>query len=177
MGFFTSAAEEQQKIEQILSQFPGPVTLYPSRSRLALMAFGSLLFVAISIWAIRTSSGDWEIFLAWASTIFFGLCLVVFCLQLLLPGSSSLTLERDQFTTAGFFRSSTHSWRDVRDFSVWQFRNNKMVLFDSRAETSPLKGLNTALSGKNSGLPDTYGFKADALVELMTRWRERALQG
>jgi hypothetical protein len=32
-----------------------------------------------------------------------------------------------------------------------------------------------ALSGHDSGLPDTYGLSAEDLAQLMIRWRERAI--
>jgi len=173
MGFFASAADERQKIEQIMNRFPGPVTLYPSQARNALMVFGNLVLVALGIWMIRTSYGDWATFRAWAITIFFGLCLMVFCMRLLLPRLSSLTLERDGFTNVVFHRRLVHSWRDVTGFQAWQVKMTQMVLFDDRSK--PSRGLNKLLS-LNSSLSDTYGFKAETLIELMKRWQEKAVQ-
>jgi hypothetical protein len=172
-----SAADEQQKIEQILNRFPGPVTFYSSRAQNAFLTLGFLLAVVAAIGMISFISGTVQTMLIlYAGVIYFGWRGLVACSQLFLPQLSLLTLDRGYFRIVKFNQHRAHAWHDVADFSVSQFRSARLILFNSDAETSPLRGINKMFSGKNSGLTETYGFKAETLAELMTRWQEKAVQ-
>jgi hypothetical protein len=59
----------------------------------------------------------------------------------------------------GFRKSSTHPTR-----------------YDDTAFTGTLAELNRKLSGRNSGLADTYGLSAEDLAELLNAWRDRAMR-
>lgn len=153
------------------------LVLRPSLWKLLLMLAGSLAFVAIGVFIMP--AGDWT---RWLVIGFFGLCGAAFLAQLL-PGASYLKLDRDGFTFAALFRTTRVGWTEVSPFTAGYISVNRMVQFDLSDERLNADGTRTTaaiargLTGASGALPDTYGMKADALAELMNRWRERALAG
>jgi hypothetical protein len=95
----------------------------------------------------------------------------------LLPGASFLRLDENGFDVSRFFRKQIFRWSEVSDFGVWTFRGNCLVVF--KAEKSRLnisEKVNAALAGGRNGyLPDTYGLTAEDLVQIMTAWRNSAM--
>ncbi len=153
------------------------LVLRPSPWKLLLMLAGSLGFVAIGVFMMP--AGEWK---SWLVIGFFGLCAAVFLAQLL-PGASYLKLDRDGFTYAALFRTTTVAWTEVSPFTAGYISANRMVKFDLSDARLTADGTRTAaavargLTGASGALPDTYGMSADALAELMNRWRARALTG
>lgn len=82
-------------------------TLRPRRSTAVWLLLGSLAFVAIGIWM-----GSEEGWIGHAIAAFFGLCAAVAAVQLL-PGASSLRIDRDGFTCRSLFRSWSVRWDEV----------------------------------------------------------------
>lgn len=150
------------------------LVLRPSLWKHMLMLAGSLGFVAIGVFIMP--AGDWT---RWLVTGFFGLCAAVFVTQLL-PGASYLKLDREGFEFAAMFRKTCITWSDVSPFAAGYISANKMVLFEL-TEGSPgapsrrIASIARNLAGAAGALPDTYGMKAEALADLMNRWRDRAL--
>jgi hypothetical protein len=104
MGFFTSAADEQQKIEQILSQFPGPATLCPSRREHLGYAVGSLVFVAAGVWLLnRPDPTPYHLFMSWIGIVVFSLMSAYWIYVTIFPQTNQLTLRRDDFEAVDFF--------------------------------------------------------------------------
>ena len=91
----------QDIADEILSRFPGPVVLYPSRRKWLFVLLGCAAFVATSIWALGNNK-----VLGWAGLIFFGLGMVV-AVVAQLPGASSLKLDREVFEIKHLFRHSS----------------------------------------------------------------------
>jgi hypothetical protein len=160
-------------ITKILSRFPGPVTLYPSRIKWLLVFTVCALFAVGGIFMIRDgASGGWFVL------IFFGLGAPV-AAAAMLPGAGGLTLDRDGFDITSLFRGHRTRWRDAAGFEAARFppAHQKMVVYDDVTQgTKSIAKLNVGLVGRNSGLPDTYGHSADNLAQLMAQWRERALR-
>jgi hypothetical protein len=95
---------------------------------------------------------------------------------MLLPGAGGLVLDRDGFGVTTVYRMHRWRWTDTGGFMVATLpRGHKMVVYDSRA-SGVLGQASMKITGRNAGLPETYGLKPEALAELMTRWRERALR-
>jgi hypothetical protein len=151
------------------------VTLRPSSRRTLLLLAGSVTFNAITVWMIVSGRTDLT---AWLSGVFFGACTLVF-LTRLLPNSLSLVLRPEAFTVRSLFRESTVHWRDVEEFGVYRIHGQAYVGWNGThvpAQPGPLRRLNRAIAGYESGLPDTFGVRAEDLVVLMDTWRERAHQ-
>jgi hypothetical protein len=131
-----------------------------------LMLIGSLVFVAAGLWMLPEHPVS-----GYASIIFFGLCALVFCVNLL-PNSSYLRLTREGFTICSTFRCRSIEWRHVGTFGVTRIGTKKMVGWDPADSVSKLGKANKAVCGYASALPDTYGLKAEELVQLLNRLRD-----
>jgi hypothetical protein len=163
----------QPRADEILSKFPGPVVLYPSRKKLILMLLGSAVFVAGGISMVTSGAG-----MGWLVAVFFGLCLVVFVVMLL-PGAASLALDRDGFEITSLYRRHRTAWQNATGFEAASLPvvppGRKMVVYnDGKMAGKSVARLNVAMVGRNAGLPDSYGLAADDLADLMNRWRARA---
>jgi hypothetical protein len=144
----------------------------PSRGKWLLVLLGSIGFTAISVAMIR--DGDVH---GWLVAIFaLGIPIAGI---MLLPGAGGLVLDSDGFDVTSLYRIHRWRWTDTSGFMVATLppRGQKMVVYDSRAaKPGVLAEYSTKLTGRNSGLPDTYGLKPEALAELLICWRERALR-
>ena len=107
-----------------LVQTDGPILLRPKPTKWLLVALGSLAFVLIGIWMVRSRD-----MFGWLAIAFFGLCLAV-SLICLLPKASYLRLTPDGFTMCSLFRAHTIRWEDVTGFGVGRVFTNKMVMFN-----------------------------------------------
>jgi hypothetical protein len=156
----------------ILSRFPGPVTLYPSRKKWLLVLAGSALFAVGGFWMIRQGNA-----MGWVVLIFFGLVAVV-AAAAMLPGAGGLTLDRDGFEATNLFRRHRTRWQDATGFQAARIppaHQNWVAYDDVNASTKRIAKFNVGIVGRNVALPDTYGLSADNLAQLMVQWRERAL--
>ena|SRR5438105_4100241 len=148
-----------------------PVTLRSSRKKMLLMLVGSLVFVAAGL-LFPTQYRALNL----SMVIVFGLCAVVFCINLL-PNSSYLSLTSEGFTICSTFRCRSIEWRHVSNFGVARIGTRKMVGCDPAHQISKMGKATKAFSGYVSALPDTYGLKAEELAELLNRLRdEHAVQ-
>src|SRR4051812_18626261 len=157
---------------EILSRFPGMVTLYPSRRKWLLVLAGSLAFAVGGFWMIRDQQAA-----GWYVLIFFGLCAIV-ALVIMLPGAASLKLDREGFEVVNLFRRHRTKWKDVGDFNTAAIPPSNIVLVvydDATVENSKVVQFSIKLTGRNAALNDTYGLAAEDLAQAMTQWRVRAL--
>ncbi len=160
--------------DAILAQFPGPVTLYPSRRKWLLLLLTAAAFTAAGVDMVVTAHPH-----GWAVLIFFGAGMIVSTVMLL-PGAAQLTLDRDGFTAVSLFRASRSRWQNVTGFQAISipYSAKAMVGFDDvTAKGKALAELSTAMAGRSGALPDNYGISVEELVRLMAQWRERAVSG
>ena len=161
----------QDKTEEVLARFPGPVTLYPSRKKWFLLLLVCAGFTAGGVWmASEDAAGGWFV------TAVFGIFSLTAVITML-PGAGALKLDRDGFELVAMYRSSVVRWQDASAFTVARIptSDHHLVVFDNAAMTpGKLAKVNVCLVGRNSSLPDTYGLSAVGLTMLMARWRERA---
>jgi hypothetical protein len=109
--------------------------------------------------------------------VFFGLVALVAPVAML-PGAGGLVLDREGFDVTSLFRRYRVRWQDTADFAavVLPPARHRMVAYNDRKQSSSrLARMNVAIVGRNAAIPDTYGFSAEALAQLMAQWRERAL--
>jgi hypothetical protein len=157
--------------DAVMARFPGPLTFYPSRRKWLLTMSGSALFAAGGVWMLR--EGNWK---GWLVLLFFGLGAAVSAIALL-PGAGSLVLDREGFQFSSLFRRHRTLWRDASGFTAATVPPARfpLVVFDDRQQRrGTLASLNVGLVGRTSALPDTYGFKADELAQIMAQWHARA---
>jgi hypothetical protein len=92
------------------------------------------------------------------------------------PAASSLRLGKAGFEFSNVLRRGSFTWDQVSDFSTASTRGYPVVIF-RKPHISMLEKINTSLiGGRNGFLPDTYGFSAGDLLQLMTMWQELALK-
>lgn len=123
---------------------------------------------------MRTGKPFW----GYTCAIFFGICAVVFALQML-PMSSYLRLTQEGFTYCSLFRRHTFRWSDVTSFSVVRVGRNDMVTWDVAPrykKQSLARAVARGIADVEGALPDTYGMKASALAALMDTLRLRHRQ-
>jgi hypothetical protein len=172
-------------IYQILSRFPGPVTLRPSRGRWFGVFAISIAFATASLWLlIANPTSIWTLvsdranqIVGWIGLLFFAFGTTIAAIALL-PGSGALTLNEEGFEAISLFRRFSVRWRDARRFEAAKHPriSGKVVMFDHvNAPKHTSSWLNTTFMGHNACLPDTYGFSANNLANLMSEWRMRAV--
>lgn len=167
-------------VDTLLSRFPGPLTLRPSRLKWSLVL--AILLLAAAGALFSALAGDAE---GWVVLILL-LCLTAIPVLMMLPSATVLTLDAEGFEAIQFFRRQRARWKDVSGFEAISYRirwsRASFVLYDDMTRKATLlrssdakKRLGAAAPDHNAMLPDTYGMKAEHLVELMRRWQERAL--
>lgn len=166
-------------VEELLSRFPGPITLYPPREKWAMLAAGSLAFAMIGGFLILDDNA--QTLLGWIDVLFFGACLLVSAIKLL-PGAAALTLDISGFeeNTLFLLRARTQ-WRNVTDIKADAApaarSGMKRVWYnDTASKGHGPAGKQAAPPGCNAGLTDTYGLSAEELADLMVRWQQQALE-
>jgi hypothetical protein len=149
-----------------------PERLRPRRRTQVLLLATSAIFVAIGVAMIR--SGE-DLAMAWAATSFFGLCALVFSVQLL-PNSSWLEIHPDRLELCTLFRRARIEFGHVRRFSVERIGRTRMVTLEFREDAPSAQGRAFAklLAGAEGALPDTYGLSPEELSgrlnEALRRW-------
>ena len=136
----------------------------------------SAAFVACGIFVV--SAGQW---VGWLAIVFFGLCVVVFALQLL-PNSSYLRVGPDGFTVCTLFRAHSCRWGDVGVFKVGWVGTKEMVVFSfAKQYRGPrrLSRLNVHLVGADAAVAaaGSWNVGMHQLADLLNRYRERYVSG
>lgn len=138
---------------------------------IVILLFVTTLFVVLGFTVMEENT-----FTKWVTIIFFGLCIVVFIIELL-PNSSYLKLTNEGFEIRNFYRSHFTKWTDVSGFGIYYVSFNTMVAFDYTEEHTKhktRKKIARFLSSYQGALPQTYGMKAIKLAALMNEWKYRS---
>jgi hypothetical protein len=163
---------DPSRLDAILARFPGPVRLTPSPTKWLLVLLICIGFTAIGVAMVRSGDANgW-----WCG--FFALGIPVAAIMML-PGAAGLVLDAEGFEVTSLYRMHRTRWADTDGFDVARLppRGHKMVVYDNVTyQRRALAQFNVGLVGRNAALSDTYGLKHEALAELMTRWRARALR-
>jgi hypothetical protein len=88
------------------------ITLRPNFFKEICLLCTSLIFVAAGVWAEKSGKP-----FGWLAILFFGFCALLFFIKTL-PGFSFLRLDKDGFTEAIHFRTTTIHWKDIDRFAV-----------------------------------------------------------
>jgi hypothetical protein len=90
-----------------------------------------------------------------------------------------LRLDGSGFEVSAPFRKRKFRWGEVSDFGVVRQRASSSVVFKAATPRPDVSGALTsilAMGRINEWLPDTYGFAAEDLAQLMTIWQNSAMQ-
>ena len=144
-------------------------TLYPSRGKQLLLLLICATFVVVGVILINKENT----LTAWACTLFFGLCLVVFVVTLL-PGAAYLKLTDEGFELCSLFRKHFTPWTDIEQFGVGYSGIKKMVLMKYKPTVTSqqmARQMSAAVTnGWDGGLPDNYGMKYNELADLLNSY-------
>ena len=166
--------------EQILARFPGPVTVTPVLTLTrGLIITGSMLFAIACLW------GVWR---GWQGSRLLDLGPGVGRRIFRIPQrgqSRGAADQQDDARPRGLrarrrehrgTRKKRFPWREVSAFEVLRIRGDFGVAFDdARKGGGMLDGVNRALGFRNSTLLEDYGLGEDQFAELLNHWRDRAL--
>jgi hypothetical protein len=164
------------RISQIPNPWPGPdftLTFKTPKLKTLLWIVVFLFFVVGGFWGDTKKN----VLIIYLCSGFFALGIVVFCVQLL-PGASYLILKKESFIFCALFRAHEVRWDEVQDFRVQTISHNKMVVWDFvLGYSKQVRGrrISTAMAGCEGALPETYGFKAEELAEVMDQMKECSL--
>lgn len=142
-----------------------PLTLQPSRLRLATLLLVSLGLAAMGV-SLVSQGKAWP---GWSCALFFGVVAAVFAASLL-PGANGLRIDDDGFAIRSLFCERRVAWRDVAGFAPVWIGNNRFVGFDylpDVPERRRIRGFNRAITGIEGILPDRYGMRIETLAGLM----------
>jgi hypothetical protein len=175
------------QVTELLSKFPGPVTLKASWRKWARMLLIGMGFVVLSVLLVQSDAAPSYLdkLVGWTGIVVFGAGTVLSAANIF-SGAGKLMLHDAGFEVTSFFRSRGALWRDAAGFQVfspwYMAKRSACVVYDDANEKRnslwqmTLAQWYASLVGRNAGLPDTYGLSADELANLMNQWRERALK-
>ncbi len=144
-----------------------------------------LLFAAAGVVVAQLSGSDMKggVFGYWFVLVFGSVGSLIAAIQLI-PGSSSLKLDRAGITITKVFRKRFVPWCECSEFKVWAVDDPYYWLFRSRSEFVLFSSgrsdrnaeANKKLFGEDDSLPDTYGMSAQALCDLLNEWRRTQIK-
>jgi hypothetical protein len=175
------------RVSELLTQFPGPVTLAASKWKwLGLLAVGAAFTGGGAAEAINSGSiGDW------LGVAFFGVLTAGGAAGIFL-GNFKMMLDGDGFTWRLARQSERWLWSDVGDFAVVEYAPGapgaylrKQIGFNDRRPNKGIsqklgEGITNIMTGRQCFLPDvssssSFGLPMEDLARLMSQWQERAL--
>jgi hypothetical protein len=177
LGERASWEDPNNEVRDIITKFPGPITLHSSRLKYWFMiVLGVGMTVAGILASLRArieGAGLGIVLGTIIGTAFFATATLVFVVLL---RRGALLLDEDGFEVISLVRKRFR-WREVSDFDVFYFRGNSLVVFKT---TNPrrniLEKFNAALTGgRNEGIPADYQLTAGKLVHLLTAWQNLAV--
>lgn len=174
-------ADPMRQVDDILARFPGPVTLRISWQRKLAGLLTGLAFIAVFSWLFLSDyaqtrgyiSGRSGVVAAWIVIAFFAVLAARAALLFLISDAGRLSLDADGFEIRHITRRVRRSWREVGAFGAETERlpsgvggSSEWILYDvpivRRASAGP-------------EVPPVYGLPRDDLLDLLNRWRTRAL--
>lgn len=165
-----------------LGNFPGPITFVESPAKWWLITPAALLIAAGLLFLVVRDFHQPHvrvlIFLKMVRGIvgatFFGFAAAFGATIILSP--PSLRLDESGFTFTTLFRSRVFTWDQVSDFSTSSTQGSALVVFTATRRYLGMmeKFYGGPIAGRNGYLPNSYGFSARDLSQLMTMWQRMA---
>ncbi|PAY10852.1 hypothetical protein CK489_01440 [Bradyrhizobium sp. UFLA03-84] len=178
-----SRSENLTKIGKLLAEYPGPVTLTPSRLKWwvvmmlsAVMTAASIFVCVIAFLSLQAGNkgAGVGIGMSMLGVAFFGFGVVMSARTLQV---GALQLDSNGFRVTLFGRNQ-YLWAEVSDFQPYRFKSSSGVQFEAiRPRSRYISAANASLGFSNDRLPDTYGLEAEELADLMEAWQSAALDG
>jgi hypothetical protein len=157
---------------------PLPLTFKAKRGKTIAYLAVSLVFVGGGWLMIHKG----EIITGWLDGGFFGLCAAILTVQLFPQMRPTLLIDEHGIEFGNLAKKSRINWNVISEFGVAVVRNHhgtvvqKMVGINFSTEyhqAAKGRAVSKFLTGYEGALPDTYGFKADELAELLTWYLQK----
>jgi hypothetical protein len=174
-----------ENAKNILEQFPGPVTLYPSKLKWSSTFVITVFVGAMGAWSLLWGQYESPIGVNWHT--FEGAFLIIVggggaavTGWGLVASTMYLTLDATGFVCRAIWPYARCSWKDADRFTtvdvmLYLVMVHRVAFDDATHKTGFWSTLTRAVCGRNNQLPDAYGLRAEDLARLLTAWRERAL--
>jgi hypothetical protein len=168
-------------IKDILSQFPGPITIRSSSSlRMKMMVLlgvtmtAMMNFIGVMGHGLHTGHPQPDIALAVVMLLCSAYPAIWAVRGVIQLRYGSLRLDGIGFELAGYLHRR-YLWSEVADLRVVRSRYFHNVMFRIKPPRDPETLLNLRFTGgRDACLPDAYGFRLEDLAQLMTAWQSRA---
>lgn len=146
-----------------------PFTLYTKKTKMIWLLLLCSAFTAIGVWMVLDGQK-----MGWFCGGFFALGIPIILIQLH-PRASFLTVTDSGFEFSALLRRSCYRWSDVSEFGTYALRQNGLPIgtfvgfnfYPGYQRSSKIRAVSKAMAGFEGGLPDTYGFRAEELAQLL----------
>ncbi|MDY0931822.1 PH domain-containing protein [Chryseobacterium sp. CFBP8996] len=140
-----------------------PLILKPSKIKNIILILISIGFISLGISLLEKNT-----LIAVLNIVFFGICLIIFIINMI-PNSSYLIIDEKGIEMKNLFRTTFIPWQAVSGFKTKFIFVNKLVTFtidEKLLESSKMKG-------KTGAFPDTYGMSAKNLANLLNEYKAK----
>ena len=152
-----------------------PFTVHSKKTKLIWLLLLCSGFTAIGAWMVMDGQ-----MMGWLCGGFFALGIPIFLIQFH-PKASFLTVSDAGLEFGSLFRRSSYRWSEISGFGTYGFPVATLVGFDFSPDyqrSKKARAVSKALAGFEAGLPDTYGFRAEELAQLLASYHaERSKAG
>lgn len=138
-----------------------PIILKPSKIKTIILTVISAGFVGLGISLLEKN-----MLIGILNIVFFGICLLIFIINLI-PNSAYLKIDERGIEMKNLFRVTFIPWQAVSGFRTKSIFINKMVVFD--LDQKLLESVN--MKSKTGAFPDTYGMSAKKLADLLNGYK------
>ena len=138
-----------------------PLILKPRKIKNLFLIITSLGFVILGISLLEK-----KLWVGVLNIFFFGICLIIFIINML-PNSSYLKIDERGVEMKNLFRITFIPWKAVNGFTTKSIFLKKMVTFNIDENLL----IASKIKGKTGAFPDTYGMPAENLADLLNEYK------
>ena len=138
-----------------------PLILKPSKVKNIFLIIISLGFVILGISLLEK-----KIWIGVLNIFFFGICLIIFLINMI-PNSSYLKIDESGIEMKNLFRITFIPWKAVSSFKTKSIFLKKIVTFN--IDKNLLTDSN--IKGNAGAFPDTYGMSAENLADFLNEYK------
>lgn len=138
-----------------------PLILKPSKIKSTILILISIGFISLGIKLLEKN-----ILIAVLNIFFFGICLIIFMINMI-PNSSYLKIDEKGIEMKNLFKITFIPWQAVSGFKTKFIFVNRLVTFTIDEKLLE----NSKMKGKSGAFPDTYGMSAKNLANLLNEYK------
>lgn len=138
-----------------------PLILRPGKIKNIILILISIGFISLGISLLEKN-----MLIAVLNIFFFGICLIIFIINMI-PNSSYLKIDEKGIEMKNLFRTTFIPWQAVSGFKTKFIFVNKLVTFTIDEKLLE----NSKMKGKTGAFPDTYGMSAQKLAALLNEYK------